>query len=388
MNVLMMLETDFPPDIRVENEIGQLLKLNYNVTIACYTFSDRKLNDIYKGCKVIRKRISNFTYKTSVGALKFPFYFNFWRSFMSDILSKESYDILHVHDLPLTKVGIEIKNKYNIPLIIDLHENWPALIADAPHTQTLLGKLLSSNKQWEDYERNQLKSADGIITVVQEMKNRIASKGILKSKIEVVENVLDIDAFPHNNIEPYKGLSLFYGGGLNFHRGLQVAIRGMAIIKDKIPNIKLYIAGDGSYRSELEKLVVSLGLQDNVIFFGKMSQHDLLIEMMKSSVVLIPHLKSVQTDNSSPNKLYQYMYAKKPILSSDCNSLKRVIEDSNVGLVYKDDDPASFAENLNTLILKNKDNVFGENGYKAVVNKYNWDNQRNVLRDIYERQIN
>lgn len=379
----MILDSEFPPDIRVENEIQQIQKLGYDISIACLTFKNKSEFEIQNNLKIYRKKISSIMYKTSVGALKFPFYFNFWRNYIREILNQNEYDILHIHDLPLAKVGIDIKKEFELKVLVDLHENWPALIADAKHTNTFLGKLLSSKKQWDKYEKNILKEPDTIITVVEEMKYRISKYGVNKEKIFIVPNLLNISTFPEESAPKHKGINLFYGGGLNRHRGLQIAIQGIALLRNNIENIQLIIAGDGSYKEELVQLSINLGVDDIVEFKGKMAQNDLLLEMKKCDIALIPHLRSIQTDNSSPNKLYQYMYAEKPILSSNCKSLKRVIEESNTGVTYIDDNPEDFAEKLIYLLEINKENILGKNGRKAVVEKYNWDENMEVIKKAY-----
>ena len=70
--VIMILERDFPPDLRVENEISALLEKGIEVHVACYTFSKKDSVESYNGYTIHRKKISSFIYKSSVGALKLP----------------------------------------------------------------------------------------------------------------------------------------------------------------------------------------------------------------------------------------------------------------------------------------------------------------------------
>ena len=87
----MILERDFPPDLRVENEISALLEKGIEVHVACYTFSKKDSVESYNGYTIHRKKISSFIYKSSVGALKLPFTFNFgsllFRNFVKNISS-------------------------------------------------------------------------------------------------------------------------------------------------------------------------------------------------------------------------------------------------------------------------------------------------------------
>ena len=87
----MILERDFPPDLRVENEISALIEQGIEVHVACYTFSKKNSVESYNGYTIHRKKISSFTYKSSVGALKLLFCFKFGsllsRNFVKNISS-------------------------------------------------------------------------------------------------------------------------------------------------------------------------------------------------------------------------------------------------------------------------------------------------------------
>ena len=103
-----------------------------------------------------------------------------------------------------------------------------------------------------------------------------------------------------------------------------------------------------------------------------------------SQICVIPHVRSEQTDNSSPNKLFQYMYFKKPLISSDCKSLEKLILEENCGLIFKDRDSKDLANKIIKL-YSNSDlrKQLGENGHNSVVSKYNWEATSEALRQIY-----
>lgn len=385
--ILMVLESEFKADYRVENEIEQLIKLGNEVTVACYSFSGNNRNEKRDGYTIVRKKISSFIYKTSVGALKFDFYFNFWKKYLSSLLEEQKYDVIHIHDLPLAKVGLDLRKKYGIPVIMDLHENWPALVSLSTHTQTFLGKLLSSKKQWRTYEKEVLGKVDWIITVIEEAKERLRGIGIDSNKIEVVSNHLNLNTFPDLKRVDSKEITLFYGGGINYHRGLQFVIDGMTIVKKKHPNISLIIIGEGNYVGTLKQKVKELSLEGSVKFLGWMSQNDLFAQMMKATIALIPHIRSEHSNNTIPNKIFQYMYAQIPTLSTNCDPLKRIIEKEGVGLIYEHNSPKDFAKKLQVLITDNADNKYGVNGKQAVIEKYNWEAQRTILEKFYAKIV-
>jgi glycosyltransferase involved in cell wall biosynthesis len=385
MKILMVLESEFPPDVRVENEILALSEVGHEVHLACSTKKNRPAKDNFGNAVIHRKRINTFLYKSSVGCLKFPFYFNFWREFLSDLSAKEKFDIIHIHDLPLSTIGAEIKRKCKMQLVIDLHENWPALIKNAAHTQTFFGKLLSSNDQWVEYERNILPEADKVITIVEEAKDRVMALGIDPEKICVVSNTINFENLSVNVRKKETGsFTIFYGGAINRHRGLQVVMNALRIIAPKKIDIRLWIVGDGSFRGYLEKLSDSLKIRSMVRFFGQKPFSEMLDILSEADVAIIPHIRTENNDASSPNKLYQYMYLNKPIISSDCTSLKRIIRETRTGFIYQNDSP----EDLALLIerLHNNMSLLDEiqgNGRKAVMEKYNWNFDKERLVEAY-----
>ena len=71
-----------------------------------------------------------------------------------------------------------------------------------------------------------------------------------------------------------------------------------------------------------------------------------------------------------------------PVLVTDAISLKRIILETNAGLYYKTNDPEDFANKI--IEMHNSVVSFGENGLKAVREKYNWDEDAKILLDMYK----
>lgn len=387
MKILMVLESEFPPDVRVENEMLALAEAGYEVHLACSTSKNRPETDVFGKSIVHRRTISSFIYKSSVGCLKFPFYFNFWRSFIFSLCAEEGFDIIHINDLPLSKIGIEVKQKFKTRLVIDLHENWPALIKTAAHTQTIPGRLLSSNKQWIEYERKMLPEADKVITIIEEARDRVIRLGINPDKICMVSNTIN---FENLSIKAGRKISdtltIFYGGAINRHRGLQLVLEAIRMCVLKNLKIRFWIVGDGSFRKELKKISIEMKIDSQVHFLGYKPFNEMIEILAEADAAIIPHLRTENNDASSPNKLYQYMYLNKPIISSDCISLKRIITETHTGFIYKNDSAEDLFSLLEKLFYDRKmlEEING-NGRKAVLEKYNWNVDKKRLIEAYRK---
>ena len=386
MKVLMILDHVFPPDTRVENEIASLSAAGHEVHLACFAQDGKSLLEKTDSCIIHRKKISKFTFKASVGVLKLPFYFRFWRNFVNELFAENSFDVIHIHDLPLAKIGLEAKKKYNVKYILDLHENWPVLLQLSQHTNTFLGKLLSSNSQWIDYERDMCQKADEIIVVVDEAKRRIASLGVAENKIHVVSNTLDINQF---DVIERKGFNkdnfrILYVGGINYHRGIQYVIDAISILKARNINIYFDLVGDGRYLAEIKKRIVEKHVEDLVIVHGFKKYTQIPEVYENANLAVIPHIKSGHTDNTIPHKIFQYLYAEIPILTSNCDPLERIVNETHSGISYHYDNAEELAEIMEKL-YKNTEklNDYIGDGRKAVIEKYNWAVDGAKLNELY-----
>ena len=386
MKILMILENSFPPDVRVEKEIKSLIEAGYEIVLACSSIVSKNELVDWNGAIVVKKKMSSFVYKSSVGCLRFPFYFNFWRKFLTIVFNKYEFNAIHLHDLPLAKVAKEFSVKYKIPFVLDLHENWPAAMKIAIHTNTILGKIFSSNLKWQKYEKESVVKAVKIITVVEEMKERISQSIPDENKIYILPNTISLENLTYeNNSINNKRPTIFYAGGINIHRGLQIVLKALLEVKKELPNILFNIVGSGSYERELKNFVIEQNLEQNVIFLGWKTYEDMMEILNESDIAIISHLRSEQTDCSSPNKIFQYAFMKKPIISSDCRSLERILNDMQGGIVYTDHNHLELSEKILCLFQDDKlRKKLGESGHKAVLNKYNWQQSSKELIRLYK----
>lgn len=382
----MLLESDFPPDIRVENEIESLLKHGDEVHILCYNHKKSKpLYEIVNGLHIHRFNIPKITHKSSVGCLKVNLYFNYWYKMVERVDKNFGpFGFIHVHDLQLAKVGYQFKQNKGAKFILDLHENWPSLLNLSAHTKTFLGKILFSLKQWERYENKYTQLADRVIVVVEEAKKRLFSLGVKEDNIVVLTNALNLKCFDSIQGAPQSNKTVFvYGGGINYHRGLQNIISAIPLIKSQ-KQFEVWIIGDGSYLPELKNLAHKINAEEKICFFGWQTQTELLKLVSQSNIALIPHLKSEHTDSTIPHKLFQYMYAGIPILSSNCEPLERIIKETDSGLIFDGENLNDIAEKMSLFL---SDTSLAEKKAQSkhwVEEKYNWQEAEKELLKCYQ----
>lgn len=378
----MLLESNFPPDTRVENEINALTEAGHELHLACVKTVRNLSEKSFGKATIHRAMLSEFLRKSSTGALIFPFYFNFWRKFVNELFGFYQFDAIHVHDLPLAVIGYEMKKKFGVKFVLDLHENWPGLLNISEHLHTFPGNLLFSLKEWTKYEKKYVNLADEVIVVVDEAKDRIASLGADERRIHVVSNTLNLEESRFNTQKKASDTVIFtYAGGVTYHRGLQYVLDAAALVADH--RFEIWIVGDGRYLNTLKKQANALGLGEQVRFWGRKSQAELLDLVCESDIALIPHVKSDHTDSTIPHKLFQYMYAEKPVLASDCIPVMRIINETRSGWIYRWSDAEQLASLMKKIINKEFDLKEYAQGKPFVTGRYNWNVDKLNLLTIY-----
>ena len=394
MNVGMILDKEFYGDLRVENEVQALSSAGYNVFVYCFTFDGKYKEDDYYGARILHLPVSKKIIYKLKGLTNtiFNFYPNYLLRLLKDYIISSKIDVLHIHDLHLFQVGLKLKYLFpQILLVGDLHENYVEGLKHYKFANKFPGKLLISIKKWEASEVEWCKNFDYLITVIEEAVERYASLGIPSSKMYVVSNYVNTKTYIVYKkyemiLKKYAQFkTITYVGGFDIHRGLESFIRSIPIINKQIKNLKIILLGTGSNLNEIKSLAKELNVIRNISFEGWQSPDVVSTYIQASDICIIPHLKTGHTDNTIPHKLFQYMFLKKPVLASNCIPIERIINEVKCGLIYKSNDSDDLAQKAIELFNHSEINKMGENGYNAVITKYNWSETSKNLIDLYSR---
>lgn len=335
----MVLDAEFPSDERVEKEIESLIQAGFEVNIAVYTFTDRPLVEHFNKYKIYRRRISQFLYKSSAASLVIPFYFQFWHRFLEGILKKEKYDFIHIHDLPLAKIGFKIARKYKLKLICDQHEFYSNWIVRTKHYNTFSGKIIRILSNWEKYEKKYLRKADLVITVAESLRELYIRKINLKPENIVslpntpsvaIFNVANVDI---NIVSNYKNhFVLFYAGGLDYLRGIDFVMEALSVLKHEISNILFVIAGKENRSFSIKEIITKYKVEDNVRFVGWVPLKELPSYVAASNICFfVPKADNLEINNTIVTKIYQYAAMGKPVIVSEARLMKEFVESNQIG---------------------------------------------------------
>jgi glycosyltransferase involved in cell wall biosynthesis len=391
MHILMVLISfDFPPDIRVEKEARTLLAAGHRVTLVCENRKGRPPRQAWNGIEIIRLPAQPVWWRQINTAALFITQHNpLWERHISRVVEREQPDAIHIHDLPFVGPGLRIARRWGLPLVADLHENFPAyLSARRPTTGNLLEWFSFDPARFARYERRVLPLCDRIIVVVEEAAERVAQLGVERKRIVVVGNAEDVDHVPIDGPAqelPASSLRIVYVGGVQELRGLQTAVAAMPAILQQAPDASLVIVGDGLYQPALKAQARQLDVTPYVRFEGHQPFERVHSYIRAADICIVPHLADELVNTTIPHKLFQYMYLGKPVVVSSARPLKRIVEESQAGFVFTSGDPASFAEAVLRLADPELRRKLGHNGRCAVVERYNWQRESERLLALYQQ---
>ena len=384
------MTTPSPPDIRVEKETS-LLKANYNIFIATRRKKEQKHLEAFKGIYILRINLP--------AKIRMPSYFiDRLRLFLKLMFTISSYNIiiLHVHDLPYALLVTILGKAFRRKVVFDMHEHYVSLAEQ--RLKEKAGLQFALSKLWISYLRLSEFLACKLATkvVVKENAERLIRLGIPQTKIVIVSNTADLkrlrklDKKIRRKFLQNKFI-VSYVGGFSPHRGLDTLIKALPKMIKKVPNIHVLLVGNTSpaLRKSLKNLCKELGVEGYVTFTGWVTFNKATEYMQVSDLGIIPYHSTPQTNATIPHKIFQYMYFRKPVLATDVKPLKRIVEETRSGLVFRASDHTQLADKIikimeNPKLMKE----MGERGRKAVENKYNWNVEGTKLLELYSEISN
>lgn len=387
---MVLMGVDFPPDIRVAKEAGSLTEAGHEVALLCSALKGRPARSTEDGLEVARipsrpdglAKLANSA--VFYATLRVPHVARALRVWARE----HGINVLHVHDLPMAPTVLAVGRQLGVPVVVDLHENYPALLREW-RRPSRNQRLFRVYERYAAIEAAVAEAADRLIVVVPEAAERFRQAVLPKDRIAVVSNTEPLsygDAVMRIGRDPCYGddIVLSYAGGFASHRGLESVIGAMPTLLASGRPYRLVLAGDGPSDGELRRLASSLELGERVQFTGWLDAESVQRLIGSSDLCLVPHLKSEHTETTVPHKLFQYMVSGRAVAVADCAPLRRIVEQSGCGVVVRDASPERWAAALAEVSDRKKAAALGAAGREACEKKYRWELDGEVLVTMYE----
>jgi glycosyltransferase involved in cell wall biosynthesis len=364
-------DNSFIADKFVKDQIGALKHYFKNIYVICpvlYSFKrfkkDKMCHDYsYDNVKVFFPRC----YYIPV------FYFNKILidnrlSVVIDTIEKNKleFDIIHSHiTWPSGYIGTRLKEKYNVPVVLTVHENGEWFAKELNMNYPLI------NSAW--------KNANALIRVNEKdvpvlktfnentysIPNGYSINYQLFDKTKCREK-LDIGMDKH---------LLFSISNLIERKGFNFLIDAINISVKTNPNILCVIGGSGPLRNKLQKQIDYLNINNHVILAGFIQEELLPVWMSACDVFVLPSL-----NEGNPTVMFECLGCGKPFVGTKVGGIPEIITSDDYGLLVEPGDSHELAEKI--AIALNKEWNLGK--IRDYGSNFTWDNIASQTVEVYD----
>lgn len=359
---------DFVNDSRVLKTSNTLSVLGYETVVVAMHNKGLCEKEIVSDVSVERINLAS-RYWPKIKIIQFIKYFEFiCRAFFRF----RKFDVIHCNDLNALPIGILIKLFYkDVKVVYDCHE-YETERGGANRVSKWLMKF---------FEKNLMRYVDSIITVSDSIAACYSKDyGIVKPHLVLncpsyTEQEM-FDLFRQNlNIKNNQTIFL-YQGGFSSGRGIELLLEAFENYGDE--NV-LVCMGYGS----LESLIKEKAETFNNIFFHPAVSPDVLLNYTASADYGILFYEDTCLNHRycSPNKIFEYLMAGLPVLTSNLHEMKRLVESEGVGIVAEANTVDGFRASISASLSRDYEEI-QSNVFEAR-KKYCWEEQEKVIKEIY-----
>lgn len=231
--------------------------------------------------------------------------------------------------------GVQILHTHGYKTdIIGLLATWrtPCRLVSTPHGWSVQAGIML--RLYESIDRAVFPLLDAVAPLSEAIFDDLKSLPGLRNKLHLIRNAVDVSEIDGvtsvaAEIAKWKTDGQFvlgYIGQIIPRKCLNVLLEAFARLA--MPRKKLAILGEGSQRDELERLAMSLGIRDDVAFFG--FRKDRLTFLRGFDVFVLPsRLEGI------PRCLMEAMAARIPVVASDISGCTDLINHGHTGLLFQ-----------------------------------------------------
>jgi glycosyltransferase involved in cell wall biosynthesis len=366
--VYMTVSSDLATDNRVHRNCTVLEELGYQVFLIGREKKNSprmpKRSYSYKRLKLLHEKGAFFYASLNIRLFVFLLY--------------KKVDFVFANDLDTLPAAYLISQLKRKPILYDSHE----LFTEVPE----LVFRPKVQKCWLSIEKMLVPRLSEMITVNQSIA--AIFKDRYKIPVSVVRNVpqriQNLTAMDKKELglDQNEFMLIIQGSGLNVQRGIEEAVLAM----EKLPNAVLFLVGDGDVLPALKKLVQDKQLQQKVRFVGRLPYAELMRYTAAADLGLaLDKPLSLNYQLALPNKIFDYIQANTPILSSALIEIKQLLNAYDCGQVIDEVTPTQIANAVQSLMADKERMTQLKENCKIAAEIEHWDTDKQVLSEVVLR---
>lgn len=226
------------------------------------------------------------------------------------------YDLIHVHSVPDFEVFSALIPKLcGTKVILDVHDIVPEFYAAkfGVEKESIILRLLKLIERWSSA------FSDHVIISNHLWEKLITARSVRAEKCSTCLNYPDSKIFrPGMRTRNGDGrFIMVYPGTINWHQGLDVAVKAFDIIKDQAPEAEFHIYGDGNARTQLAQLIEERSLQNRIKLMGLVPIRQMASIMANADLGIVPKRNDPFGGSAFSTKIFEFMALGVPIIAAN-----------------------------------------------------------------------
>lgn len=218
-----------------------------------------------------------------------------------------------------------------------------------------------------------------VITISQSSKKAIMRHALTGKIPSVIHSGIDLEVYKPG--KKSENPLIIYVGRLKQYKNLPVLIQAMKILTEKIPRVRLVIAGFGDEQEKLKELVDALKLSKVVTFAGKVSEEEKIRLYQKAWVAVNP-----STMEGWGMTAIEANACGTPVVASDVPGLRDSVQNPHSGFLVDYQDPDAFADSIFRIVTNRRLREDLSEDARAWANKFRWEKSAERFLSLFEEQ--
>ena len=360
--IIVCVSNDLSTDQRVRKMCHSLIKKGYDIVLLGRLLPNSL--PIQRSYKVKRFKLLFNKGGLFYAALNIRLFF---------YLLFAKYDRIHANDLDTLLAAYIVSKLRNKVLVYDSHE----IFTEVPEIQ---GRWVK--KVWLKIEEAIFPKLENIITVNRSIADFYGER--YSKDIKVIRNIpekrssLIFKSRSELSLPEDKYIIISQGSGINVDRGNEELLLSMQYLD----NVLLLFLGSGDAILSLKKLAKEHQLEEKVIFIDRMPYEDMIQYTANADLgISLDKPNNLNYLYSLPNKIFDYIAAGIPIMTSDLPEVSAIIKHYKVGISISEIHPENIASNIEEM-RRIKKGDWDENLSKAK-EELSWENEEKALNGFY-----
>jgi PEP-CTERM/exosortase A-associated glycosyltransferase len=259
---------------------------------------------------------------------------------LAEVIPEVQPDLLHAHSPALNGLAaLRVSRRFGIPFVYEVRAFWEDAAAD--HGTSREGGL--RYRLTRALETHVLKRAAAVTTICEGLRGDIVARGIPAQRVAVIPNAVDIDRFstggqPDPARQRQLGVEgrtvLGFIGSFYAYEGLALLLQAMPGILEAAANTCLLLVGGGPEEQRLKEIAIASGLQDSVIFTGRVPHDEVQEYYNLVDILVYPRLSMRLTELVTPLKPLEAMAQGRLVLASDVGGHRELIREGETGRLF------------------------------------------------------